>query len=246
MGIQEARGANVNVSSETLNFLYIFRLVDGSVKTFDISLDAKTLNYIPTSKQALPEWARLNYYRCQNCPLDEDRYEFCPVASNIADVVNAFKDFSSYESAYVLVMIKARNISKNTTIQEGISSLLGIYMVTSGCPIMEKLKPLVRYHLPFATLEESVYRVVSMYLLIQYFLKKKGKKPDWDLKKIGDIYENIRLVNASMSERLKNAAHKDASITAVANLDYLASLVPFLINDTLGNIEESFSSYLIE
>lgn len=232
---------------EKLNFLYVFRFADGNIKQFDINLDAKTLNYMPAIKlTAPPEWARLDYYRCQNCSLDETKYEFCPIAFNIAEVVSVFKDSSSYENAYVQVMTMARDISKNTTIQEGITSLLGIYMVTSGCPVMEKLKPLVRYHLPFATLEESVYRVVSMYLLVQYFLKKKGRKPDWDLKKLSEIYENIRLINAGIAERLKNAAKKDATITAVANLDYLASLLPFLINDTFNNIEESFSSYLLE
>ncbi len=246
VSLRNKRDIGVNDSPEKLNFFYIFRLADGNVKRFDVSLDAKTLDYIPASKQIPPEWASLNYYKCNNCNLDETKYEFCPIASNIAEVVSAFKDSSSYENAYVLVMTKARDFSKNTTIQEGMSSLLGIYMVTSGCPIMEKLKPLVRYHLPFATLEESVYRIVSMYLFIQYYLKKEGKKPDWELKKLGDIYENIRLVNAGMSERLRNAATKDASITAVANLDYLASLLPFLINDTLANIGESFSSYLIE
>ena len=49
-----------------------------------------------------------------------------------------------------------------------------------------------------------------------------------------------------MSERLKNAAARDASISAVANLDDLAPLVPILINDTLASIEDSFSSYLLE
>jgi len=233
-------------SSETLNFFYIFRLADGGIKKFDIFLDAKTLNYIPQNKQTPPEWAKLSYYKCNNCRLDETKHEFCPIASNIGDVVTAFKDSSSYENVFVRVITTARDMSKNTTIQEGLSSLLGIYMVTSGCPVMEKLKPLVRYHLPFATLEESVYRIVSMYLLIQYVLKKKGKTPDWELKKLTDIYENIRLVNAGMSERLKNAATKDASITAVANLDYLASFLPLLIDDTLAVIEESFSSYLVE
>lgn len=233
-------------SSETLDFLYIFRLTDGSIKKFEISLDAKTLNYISQKRQEPPEWAKLSYFKCNNCQLDETEHEFCPIAFNISNVISEFKDFSSYENVFVRVITKARDMSKNTTIQEGLSSILGIYMVTSGCPVMEKLKPLVRYHLPFSTLEESVYRIVSMYLLIQYVLKKKGKKPDWELKKLGEIYEDIKLVNACMSGRLKNAATKDASITAVANLDYLASFLPLLIDDMLSVVEGSFSSYLFE
>ena len=236
----------VNGPEETIKYFYIFRLADGTIKRFDISLDARTLNYIPPGNQTPPEWAKLSYYKCSPCTLDETAHEFCTIASNIGEVVNAFKDSASYENAHVLIMTKARDISKSTTIQEGMSSLLGLYMVTSGCPVMEKLKPLVRYHLPFSTIDESVYRIVSMYLFAQYYLKGKGKKPDWELKKLADIYENIRLVNAGMSERLKNAASRDASISAVANLDDLASLVPILINDTLASIEDSFSSYLLE
>ena len=33
---------------------------------------------------------------------------------------------------------------------------------------MESLKPMVRFHLPFATVEETVFRSVSTYLLSQY------------------------------------------------------------------------------
>jgi hypothetical protein len=233
-------------SKETLDFFYVFKFADGSIKKFEISLDSKTLNYIPQNSTSPPDWAKQSYHRCPNCSLDQTRHEFCPIAVNISDVINEFKDFSAYENVTVFVMSKTRDMSKNTTLQEGISSLLGIYMVTSGCPIMDKLKPLVRYHLPFSTLEESVFRIVGMYLLIQYYLKNKGKKPDWELKKLDKIYEDIRLVNANMKERLKGALIKDASLSALANLDNFASVLPILINDTLANIEDSFSAYLTE
>lgn len=228
-----------------LSFNYIFKFMDGSSKSFEILLDHKTLRLIAPERQATPEWARLTFNQCHNCPLNESEYEFCPIAVNIANLVSAFSERASYENVHVLVMTKQRDISKNTTMEEGLSSLLGIYMVTSGCPRMEKLKPLVRYHLPFATINETVVRIVSMYLLIQYFLKRKGKKSDWDLKKLEAIYDEVMKVNVGISQRLKIAAEKDASITAVANLNYLASLVPLLITDTLDEIEESLNSYLI-
>jgi len=232
------------VSDKPLDFHYIFKFHDGTSKSFRVSLDPRTLNCIGPGPEVFPEWARLKYNQCPNCPLGGE-HEFCPVAVNIATLVSAFSDHSSYENAFVLVMTNQRDISKNTTVGEGLSSLFGIYMVTSGCPVMEKLKPLVRYHLPFATLHETVIRVVSMYLLIQYFLKKKGIQPDWELKKLETIYENIMKVNAGISQRLKSAAEKDASVNAISNLNYLASLLPFVITDTLDDIEDSLSSYMI-
>ena len=75
------------------------------------------------------------------------------------DIIHSFKDSISYEEVEVFITTKARTYMKRTTLQKGLSSLLGIYMVTSGCPTMEKLKPMVRYHLPFATEEETKYRV---------------------------------------------------------------------------------------
>ncbi len=67
---------------------------------------------------------------------------------------------------------------------------MGIYMVTSGCPVMGKLKPMVKFHLPFASGEETSYRMVTMYLLAQFFKYKNGKEPDWDLKNLVKIYDN--------------------------------------------------------
>lgn len=227
-----------------ISYNYIFRFMDGDAKTFEILLDANTLICTSPKPETYPDWARLNYNRCENCSLDESHTEFCPIALNIGTLVNTFADRSSYENVYVRVITRPRDISKNTTIEEGLSSLLGIYMVTSGCPAMEKLKPMVRYHLPFATIHESVVRMVSMYLLIQYFLKRKGKKPDWELANLSNIYEDVRLVNEGISARLRAAASKDANINAIAKLDYLASLLPFIITDTLEDIEESMSSYL--
>ncbi|MDN5353885.1 MAG: hypothetical protein PWQ09_641 [Candidatus Cloacimonadota bacterium] len=45
---------------------------------------------------------------------------------------------------------KNRNYVKDTTIQRGVSSMLGMFLVSSGCPVLTKLKPVVKFHLPFA------------------------------------------------------------------------------------------------
>lgn len=116
-----------------------------------------------------PEWTELKNFKCPNCLLVENEYKYCPIAVNIIDLIDFFKT-SSYPEVNVIVDTEIRRYSKHPSLQKGISSLMGIYMVTSGCLIMEKLKPMVRYHLPFATLEETSYRMVSMDLLAQYFL----------------------------------------------------------------------------
>jgi hypothetical protein len=227
-----------------IKYHYIFKFFDGSSTSIEIFLDPETLHCAPPESD-LPNWAKLSFNKCENCtlpPKGTDN-EFCPVAANISNL-DSFGNFSSNETAQVSVLTRQRDFSKSTTVAEGLTSILGLYMVTSGCPIMDKLKPLVRYHLPFSSLEENVFRVVSMYLLVQYFLDRKGRRPDWGMKKIQDIYEQIRIVNAGVARRLKGAARKDASLTAMANLDCLASLVPFVIDETLERIESSLRAYM--
>ena len=53
-------------------------------------------------------------------------------------------------------------------------------------------------------------------------------------------------MNAGIAERLKNFSEKDAGLSAIGNLDDLAMLVPIVINETLSEMEDSFSSYLNE
>ena len=55
-----------------------------------------------------------------------------------------------------------------------IRSLIGLIMALSGCPHMEFFKPLARFHLPWASLEETTLRSASIYLLMQFF-KNPGK-----------------------------------------------------------------------
>jgi hypothetical protein len=187
---------------KAVSFQYRFTFGRGFERTIDIKLDEKTLNLIPTKRASYPKWTELKYFKCPNCSLDEDQHSFCPIAINLVGTVDLFRDKISFKEVDLLIQSKERYYIKHTTLQQGISSLVGIYMVTSGCPIMEKLKPMARYHLPFATLRETQYRVVSMYLLAQYFLYRRGKKPDWELKNLVKIYDDVQIVNKSFFQRL--------------------------------------------
>jgi hypothetical protein len=230
-------------SVKKISFFYIFKFIDGSSRHFEIDLDSKKMECIPPAGSP-PAWTSFSFHRCEMCTFPTEKSAYCPVAVNISNVVEEFEGISPNESSQVIIMTKNRDYSKSTTLRDGLSALLGLCMTASACPALGKMKPLVRYHLPFATLEENVVRVASMYLLVQYFLSRRGVEPDWKLKGIQKIYDDIQLVNKGISERLKLAASKDAALKAIANLDHTASLVPFVINETLDEIEESLSSYL--
>jgi len=228
--------------SETLRFLYTFEFPDNTEKTFEVLLSAKTLELVTKNDLPKPAWTKLKYQQCEHCPLG-DEHEYCPVAVNLSALVESFKDSVSYESTNVRVQTNERIYEKKTTLQKGLSSIIGMYMVTSDCPVMDKLRPMVRFHLPFGSLEETVYRAASMYLTAQYLLMRKGKTPDWDLKKLVEIYKSVGHVNRGISNRLSSASEEDANMNAVVILSAYAEMVPFSIEHQLAELEYIFSEY---
>jgi hypothetical protein len=104
---------------------------------------------------------------------------------------------------------------------------------------------MVRFHLPFATIEETKYRAISMYLLAQYFLYQHGSQPDWDLKKLAEAYENVRIVNESFCKRLRTIKGKDANLNALVVLDIFADSVNFSIDSRMvDDLDYLFKGYI--
>lgn len=228
-----------------LRFAYHFKFQSGAEQKLEIELDPNTLELMQSYPEPKPEWTKLKFNQCENCPLGND-VEYCPVALNLAHVVETFQKFSSFEPVHVRVETKERTYSKDTTLQKSLSSVIGVYMVTSNCPIMDKLRPMAQFHLPFASGLETFYRSVSMYLTAQFFLKRQGKQPDWDLKKLVELYKAISIVNKGMAERLRQASEKDANVNAVVILHSLGDGVPYFVEGGLAEVEHLFSVYTKE
>lgn len=233
-------------ANENLTFRYKFSFENGLTKEFVVNLEGKTL-HILGSPQPSPseEWTQLQYNKCPNCPLDETKHTHCPIAVNLVEVVNFFRDLVSYEKTYMMIESGNRNFIGKVSLQEGIKSLVGVYMVTSGCPVMDHLRPMLRVHLPFPNMEESVYRLISMYLLAQYFLLKDGQKPDWEMRKLLSLCNEIQTVNRSFFKRLRGLKVKDASLNALVALDSIAAYTAsFLEDNNLEDMKSLFQVYL--
>lgn len=229
--------------ADVVKLLYRFQFENGPEKDFEIQLRADSMELILPEDRKRPEWTKLKYHQCENCPLGSD-VEYCPVALNLASLVESFQDSLSFEKTVVTVETKERTFVKETTLQKGLSALIGIYMVTSSCPIMDRLRPMVRFHLPFATSRETVYRAVSMYLTAQFFIMRKGGKPDWELKNLSQIYKAVSMVNKGMSKRISNASNKDANVNAVVILHSVGESLPYVIENGLNEIEPLFTDYV--
>ena len=227
-----------------LRITYIVDFLDGQQLVLPLELDPNTLSLQMTAAPP-PEWARLDFEQCPNCPLDTDSHEYCPIAVQMSGALMVFNEYLSYEMVQVTIETSERRYQKKVALQDAISSMIGIIMATSGCPVMDHLRPMVRTHLPFATKNESVYRVISMYLMAQYFRKKRGLVPDWELKHLVQLYDEIGKVNHAFSKRMFAQYEKDANINALVILKYVAELLTgTLQNNDLDEMESLFSSWL--
>ena len=231
-----------NALPERIQYLYTFRFANGVEKQFEVNLDAATLELVSNANAPKPEWTKLAYDQCERCPL-AGTVSHCPIAVNLSSLVESFKDSLSFENTTVTVQTHQRTYTKQTTLQQGLSSIIGIYMVTSGCPVMDKLRPNVRFHLPFASGEETIYRAVSMYLAAQYFRMRRGETPDWTLEHLSEIYKGVWLVNKGISQRLSHASAQDANVNAVIVLSMFGSNLDDYLEDSLEEIEPLFSDH---
>lgn len=229
------------IEKEAIEFKYLFIFNDGKRLSSHIKLDKRSLKLIPKLDSLKPSrWTKLESNKCQNCPLNSDDHPECPLALNLSTVVPQFSDMHSFDEVHVVVESNDRTFSRDTDLQTALSAMLGILMVTSDCPNMASLRPMVRFHLPFATIEETVFRSVSTYLLGQYFKHKNGEKADWDLNGLVDNYNTIQTVNYGMASRMRSIVDKDANLNALVVLDVFAKELPFSIKKSLEMLEYLF------
>ncbi|MBL4902284.1 hypothetical protein JYT30_01225 [Desulfotalea psychrophila] len=221
-------------------FNYLFDFPDNSKKRFLIKLDAETIKYV-SSNNTPPDWALLGVARCTCCQLNLATHDYCPIAANIADLVYAFRGTASHKACQVSCISTARTCSKNTTVQEGLASIMGIIMATSGCPSMSILKPMACFHLPFATVEESMYRSVSAYLLRQYFSHQDGDNCDFFMHRIQEQYGEVQEVNEGLLKRINITSEMDADKNAIVTLNALAQILVMEVDEDLDSLKRLFS-----
>ncbi|HRI86822.1 MAG TPA: hypothetical protein PLJ47_07185 [Candidatus Hydrogenedentes bacterium] len=230
----------------TIAFGYHFRCADGEKQeaTFNVELDAATLQYRHRRTETPPAWAELTVSQCRSCPLKQEESPQCPAALVFVDILDEFGELLSFTEVEVTVTTRERTITSKTSVQRALSSLVGLCMATSGCPILARFKPMARFHLPVATREETMFRSVGAYLLAQYFLKQRGNEPDMDLKGLRETYDLIHQVNVGLANRLREIPTGDAHLNAIVILDLFAHALPSSIDEGLAEIEHMFTSFI--
>lgn len=161
----------------------------------------------------------------------------------MVDLVKRFDDLLSFDKTTVLVEVDDRRIKASTSVQRAVSSLIGLLMAASGCPLTVFFKPMARFHWPLASMEETLWRAISAYLMSQYFLNLDGDTVDTQLKGLSQIYQEIQTVNVAFAQRLRHVCHYDGMVNGIILLDMFAKFMPDVIDEALAEMEHLFTLY---
>lgn len=228
--------------TESPRIQYRFDLSDGSQKLFDFWFDAIDFRLTNPAPAEPPFWTALGFNQCANCPLNARDTPHCPPALQMADAVERLAGLVSYDTVAVTVVQPGRTVSAEISAQQALSSVMGLIMATAGCPWTDLLRPMARFHLPFADEQETVYRIVTMYLLAR---ELHGSTPAAGFERLSVLYENLHLVNHAMARRLGAATRTDPARNAMALLDSYTTLLPAAIEASLDELRPLFDSWKI-
>lgn len=220
---------------------YRFVPAQGRPVVFELCFDNR-VRLLAAADPAPPDWTALENHRCPNCPLDPETNSRCPAALALVPLVAEFDSLLSHDHVRLEVETAERIISRETTIQRAVSSLMGLLMAASGCPRTTFFRPMARFHLPLASEEETIYRAAATYLLTQYFQRHRpGFSPDFALEGLNEIYRHIQQVNRAMAQRLRGASRSDSSVNAIILLDMYAKAMPYAIKQALDELAAFFT-----
>ncbi|MEI6235439.1 MAG: hypothetical protein WCT04_20475 [Planctomycetota bacterium] len=194
----------------TTQITYVFKFNDGREHRVTTELDSATQAIIAKPNDALPEWTALGFNKCAGCPLSVADHPRCPVAVNLVEIVDLFKEFFSYEEVHVTVETDDRTYAKQTSLEDALVSLLDLYLSGSGCPVMDKMRPTLDCHVPFPSPNDISNRMLRIYLVTHYLLSKSDKPMELESERIAEFIRTMQDVNAAFLQRLKAVAKKDA------------------------------------
>lgn len=221
------------------SIIYDFAFEDGRTFHFEVPLQGWS-EQTHAGDKPLPAWTKLTHDRCPNCPLDPTRHTYCPIAVDLSGAAAKFSAIASYQKARVTVLVGVRSYQATCDMNTGLRSLFGLYMALGNCPVTSRMRPMALRHFPFATAEETLGRVVRDYLMKQYFIMKTGGTPDWDLRGLFALYEDLEEVNRAFHGRIRHASERDSNLNAVCGFTIFGRLFTLAFDQLLEAEKEVF------
>lgn len=230
---------------DDITITYNIVVKGGRTHRFTLEIDAATVEMRVRTATLRSDWTPLPVHQCSHCPLTVDRHPHCPVAVNIEHVIGSLGSLVSYEEVELEIELNERRMLSKVPAQSAICSILGLAIATSRCPHTAFLKPMARFHLPLAGLEETLYRVVGTYLIGEYYRAMEGGAQELNLNRLHQVYHNLEIMNGALARRLKMAnSEADAAINGLIILNTYAQAVPFFVDHELKEMRPLFDDYL--
>lgn len=217
---------------------YVFKMEDGKVLEYHVEFERQREPKL--DKAAHPAWTELEFHKCPNCPLNPEEYSHCPVALDAQEIVLGFNEVLSCKATDIHVRTPEREYFKHTDAQTGLRALIGFVMASSSCPILSTMRGMAYFHLPFASLDETVFRIASSYLLKQYYNLKKGEEPDFELEGLKHYFKEMQTLNYQFLERIRAGCEADSNLNVLATLFTISSMLSLSLERHLKEIEYLF------
>jgi hypothetical protein len=227
---------------EPLRLRYRFDLPNGSQQSLELLFDPKDFRLVNLVPAEPPFWTELKFNQCSNCPLSTQEHSHCPAAVHMAPAIDSLKALVSFDTVGVTVEQEERTVHVETSAQQALSSVLGLIMATAGCPWTDRLRPMARFHLPFASETETVYRSVCMFLLARELIGAEADQGE-GFEPLERLYENLHTVNRDVSRRLGAATRTDPARNAIALLDSYTTLLPLALESLLAELTPLFDAW---
>lgn len=224
-----------------VNVHYRLDFEDGASAEFVVDTDLKSREPTPCSGSPY-EWQRLSTHRCAVCPPSMDDEELCPAISAVLDIIEYFNRHPDHSRAKCTVTLPGKTVTADQGLQEALSALIGLRLASSTCPVLSRLKPLARFHNPFVSPYQTVFRAASMHLLGEYFRMQDGGTPDWTLAGLRKYYDDIGEVNVRISQRLKEARESGSSPVSMMILSVFSVTMSHLFDEHLAILKELYES----
>lgn len=216
--------------------VYRFHLPDG-IEEIRLAFDPDSFLLRTVPDTPPPAWAQLDFHKCAHCPLSSGETPACPFAFALSGFVDIFGHMVSHEEVDIEVITPGRDISARRPLQSGIASMVGLIGATSGCPHLAFYRPMARFHLPFAEEEETLYRVLSLFLMRGLLAEESH-----DMARLNAVMADVCTVNEGMAERIKDGFDKDAMVNAIVMLDCFAMTVPLEIETRFDGMRKLFKA----
>lgn len=226
--------------TEPLLYSYNITFADGEEVHIPVTIDPHSIVSDLDLEDLPPEWTRRDYVEDPDyAALPHAGGLYCPIALRLVKPLALFGNRMSIERVRAVVRTPERDYVKECDLQTVLGSLFGLLMATSGSPAMAVFRPMARFHLPFASLQESLYRVASMLLLQRYFTHGE-RGVSLALEDVREIYRRTEVINRNMIQRLRVYTEKDSTLNAMVILSSLSFYIPATLEEGMEELRELF------